>query len=1455
MIFDDMRLFIQLVFRRMRLLGKVGLWGMMVLAGGAVFGQSVYEGFEARLTHPLELTPDGARLVAVHSEASSLSVFDVTNPLPVRVAEIPVGLEPVSVRARTNDEAWVVNEVSDTVSVVSLASGQVTAVLPTGDEPADVVFANGKAFVTCARDNEIWVYDAVTRALITLLEVQGLYPQSLAVSEDGSRVYAVFLHSGNGTTVLKRQLAPALPAPTNTALPEAPNTALIVAATDPRINYTVLDHDVVEIDAATNQVLRYVSAVGTNLLGAAVRPGANELWVSNTEALNLVRFEPQLKGRFSLNRLSVVDLSTGSVEPKDLNPGVDYDVLPNPVAQSMALAQPSAVVFNTSGATAWTAAFASDRVAKVDAATGAVIERVDVRTGGGDSGDMRGPRGLALDENAGRLYVVNKLSETVSVIDVNSAVSTVVAEVDLSSHEPLPTQVKEGRGYLYDARLSGNGTVSCGVCHLDGDRDGLAWDLGNPEGEMQTVLGANLSVHDTRLRPRVLHPMKGPMTTQTLRGMQNGAPFHWRGDKPTIADFNPTFRDLMGGEEISAGDMAALTAYVMTIRHHPNPNRNLDRSLPTSFGEGSPVTGRDLFNNHPKSHCATCHVLPLGSDNNLDLPAESGLSQPVKTAPLRTIYQRLFYDPRPGRESLSGFGLLHDGTGFELPIGHPYVLDNLNTLQELRDVSAFMMCFDTGTALTVGHTVILNQGSRSQSPVLTRLSLMEARAVVGDCDLVVRGTWQGQARRWLFNITTQTYRADRVADGMITRSVLLNGLSGAEMVSFMGVLPGQGERLGGDVDSDGVLDGDDPNPRVNNGSPKILLEPSDRAVAPGAPLTLEVTASGEGLSYQWYRNNQVLSGEETSVFSRAVVSADDAGDYKVVVTNGNGTATSRTAKVEVYPVPVITVQPVPRKVNQGQSTSLSVTATGTGIKYQWMRGGLPVQGAEDRTLNFPSAQGVDAGNYSVVVSNGAGSETSGVVALTVVLPPSVTMTNLPAAIVGQNYTAPLIGTQEPTRFSVTGLPKGLKLSGDNLHLSGKAAVSGIFLLKIIAFNYAGSSGTAVTVPLEVKSFPTQALGVYEGVLPRNEDLNGNLGGWIKLTTSKLAAFSGTLRLGAKTHTLRGTWTASDTEMPKATLEIKRSRQTTMTVELGIDTLSRSLSGKVVDGGTEVLISGGGVLTEAGAMAGNHNLALLTPALEEGAASVPQGDGVGGFSVNAKGAVRGALRLADGSSFSMSAPLTEGGYVHVFQGLYRNTGSLFGRLKIAPASGHRLEGSELSWWKALQTAKTRSYPGGFGPLALRVHGGLHVIPAAGRTIAGMDDAALLFSHGGAPDPMTRLNVSELVFPARHPANAAITVDNPGAVVLTLQPGSGTRFTVGTTGSFAGTFTLKDADLTTASNPLRTRKVNFHGMVVDDGNGPRGYGFFNLPEMPALGPPKTTLSSSSLLSGRVRLNPLP
>ena len=115
----------------------------------------------------------------------------------------------------------------------------------------------------------------------------------------------------------------------------------------------------------------------------------------------------------------------------------------------------------------------------------------------------------------GRLFVLNRLSNTVSSIDIQEGV--VYAEVPAGSHDPTPEVVKRGRGFLYDTRLSGNGTNSCASCHIDGDRDGLGWDLGDPGGDMVFIEGENRVNHDTAGNEqapvrelRELHPMKLP---------------------------------------------------------------------------------------------------------------------------------------------------------------------------------------------------------------------------------------------------------------------------------------------------------------------------------------------------------------------------------------------------------------------------------------------------------------------------------------------------------------------------------------------------------------------------------------------------------------------------------------------------------------------------------------------------------------------------------------------------------------------------------------------------------------------------------------------------------------------------------------------------------------------------------------------------------------------------------
>src|SRR6185503_11428015 len=145
-----------------------------------------------------------------------------------------------------------------------------------------------------------------------------------------------------------------------------------------------------------------------------------------------------------------------------------------------------------------------------------------------------GPTGLVLDEARGRLYVLTRFDNAISVI--RTATRQEIAHVPMFN--PEPASVIAGRRFLYDARLSSsNGEAACGSCHVFGDFDSLAWDLGNPDGAVVTDPGPFVpALPGFPLDPLfglspVFHPMKGPMVTQSLRGMANHGPMHWRGDR------------------------------------------------------------------------------------------------------------------------------------------------------------------------------------------------------------------------------------------------------------------------------------------------------------------------------------------------------------------------------------------------------------------------------------------------------------------------------------------------------------------------------------------------------------------------------------------------------------------------------------------------------------------------------------------------------------------------------------------------------------------------------------------------------------------------------------------------------------------------------------------------------------------------------------------------------------
>jgi hypothetical protein len=168
-------------------------------------------------------------------------------------------------------------------------------------------------------------------------------------------------------------------------------------------------------------------------------------------------------------------------------------------------------------------------------------------------------------------------------------------------------------------------------------------------------------------------------------------------------------------------------------------------------------------------------------------------------------------------------------------------------------------------------------------------------------------------------------------------------------------------------------------------APVITTQPVSQTVPAGSNATFTVTATGTTpFSYQWFLGTNPITGATASNYTRADAQPADAGNYSVQVTNLAGSVTSSNAMLTVVQPPVITTQPISLAVAAGSNVVFTVVAAGTGpLSYQWQFGSSPIQGATANTYTRMNAQSADAGIYTVVVTNTAGSVTSSNAVLTV----------------------------------------------------------------------------------------------------------------------------------------------------------------------------------------------------------------------------------------------------------------------------------------------------------------------------------------------------------------------------------------------------------------------------------------------------------------------------------------
>jgi DNA-binding beta-propeller fold protein YncE len=705
-----------------------------LLSMNSTASEQTFSAFESGQVRPLAISADGNFVYAVNTPDNRLEIFRAQSGVLTSAGSVMVGLEPVAVALRSASELWVVNHLSDSVSIVDIsqpARAKVTRTLLVGDEPRDIVFARNRAFITTAhrgqntgRDPQlttasvgradVWVFDpaALGSSLggnpITVITLFCDTPRALAVSGDGRTVYAAAFHSGNRTTSIPERIVTnmgGLPFPTENADGvEAPWAGLIVkfrlGAPDGRahwldennriwdeaVKFSLPDKDVFAIDATLpvpaqrpDEVGAF-RGVGTVLFNMAVNPVNGKVYVANLESLNHVRFEghndfgggSSVRGHIAESRITVID--RGTITPRHLNKHIDYSREGTPSENERSLAFPTGMAVSPDGLFLYVTALGSDklgvfRTSELENDSFVPSTANQVRLTGG------GPTGLVLDAARGFAYVLTRFDNGIST--VSTGAKRELRHVKM--YNPEPPSITRGRRFLYDAALtSAHGDSACASCHIFGDFDSLAWDLGDPDGQVINNPGPFTLIELPDIMPDPdFHPLKGPMTTQSLRGMANHGPMHWRGDRTGGNDallslqpdlgtfdedaafkkFNVAFQGLLGrASQLTASEMQAFTNFMLQVMYPPNPIRNLDNSLTAQQQQG-----RDFYFNNLLGielpvdtfrNCNGCHVLDprgnaaygvakpgfFGSDGHYSFES---MPQFIKVPHLRNIYQKV----------------------------------------------------------------------------------------------------------------------------------------------------------------------------------------------------------------------------------------------------------------------------------------------------------------------------------------------------------------------------------------------------------------------------------------------------------------------------------------------------------------------------------------------------------------------------------------------------------------------------------------------------------------------------------------------------------------------------------------------------------------------------------------------------------------------------------------------
>ena len=524
--------------------------GLIAGLGLLLSGQSVPDSARPYAS-PVDLavSPDGKRLYVVCEGAGELAAVDpvarcVTGR--VRVGRVPRGVA----LNREGTRIYVTNSWSDTVSEIDAGSLAPLRTFPAGFEPNGVVRAGGFLYVANRIGNDVSIIDLETGKEVKRL-LAGRGASYLAVSPDEARVYVTHIYPNPGEFRSPPQ------------------------------------SEITEIDARRQTVvsrtrLNNVAGVFHIALSRDGRLGV----AAQMRPKNLIPLAHVEHGWAFGDSLAVFGEDVGRLVQLPLDELERYFSLPYGVAIApdksrlylSASSSDEVVTLNLRRLIA--AAHSPDRAVLVNdlsASADYLLTRIAVG---------RNPRSIVLSPDGDRLYVANRLDDTISVID--TARGKVIGLIPLGGPSVL-TEARRGERLFYSAKHTFQGQFACANCHLDATFSGLQWDL-EPDG-------FGIDIVDNR----------------SIEDVISTGPFKWNGTNPDLATEcgTRTERFFFRSEGFTPQDLDDLVVYIASIPLRPNRYRLPNGELTPAQERGKAIFSRTRRKDGSpipeKLQCAYCH--------------------------------------------------------------------------------------------------------------------------------------------------------------------------------------------------------------------------------------------------------------------------------------------------------------------------------------------------------------------------------------------------------------------------------------------------------------------------------------------------------------------------------------------------------------------------------------------------------------------------------------------------------------------------------------------------------------------------------------------------------------------------------------------------------------------------------------------------------------------------------